>query len=333
MSSSFFLRTVFTSLSFLLTVSCSYAQYEGGQGSGHDTLNFPNSICSSFYGNSNSGYDAVHNPSGGNCGMFFGDSSSGYSSLDNPGTGNCTMFVGGEFSGHHQTHYVNPNSTCFLFTESANGGSGHSGRAYSADNLDLCAIIALGVDASPLFGEVLENNSGRLYWQTYSERNNSGFEIQKSFDGQTWETIGWVDGAGSSTSPLDYEFIDPDVSQQGHYYRFRQIDFDGVVSYSNLVLLSLKAPVSLEDIFVLFPNPASQSSGLKLRGWVKKEWKVELTVIDPTGRVLFSEKHRFDQGSELFEFSMEQFSAGTYYLVVKPENNASNLRIPFVIVH
>ncbi|MNX90749.1 hypothetical protein D3C86_1228090 [compost metagenome] len=243
------------------------------------------------------------------------------------------MFVGGEFSGHNDDHYVNPNSTCFLFTESVNGGSGHSGRTYSADNLDLCAIIALGVDASPLAGEVLENNTGRLYWQTYSERNNSGFEIQKSFDGQTWETIGWVEGAGNSVFTREYEFFDSEISPKGHYYRFRQIDFDGVVSYSNLVLLSLKAPVSLEDIFVLFPNPASQSNGLKLRGWVKKEWSVELTVIDPTGRMLYSEKHRFDQGSELYEFPMDLFSAGTYYLVVKPENNASNLRIPFVIVN
>lgn len=332
MNCSFFLRTVCASACFLLTFFHSYAQYEGGQGSGYDTLDFPNSICSSFYGNANSGYDAVHNPSGGNCGMFFGDSSSGYASLHNPGTGNCTMFVGGEFSGHHTDHFVNTNSTCFLFTESVSGGSGHSGRAYSADNLDLCAIIALGVDASPLFGEVLENNSGRLYWQTFSERNNAGFEIQKSFDGQNWETIGWVDGAGSTTSTMDYEFLDPDISQQGHYYRFRQVDFDGAASYSNLVFLSLKAPVSLEDIFVLFPNPASYSSGLKLRGWVRKEWKVELTVIDPTGRGLFSERHVFDQGSEVYAFPMDLFSAGTYYLFVKPENNASNLQIPFVII-
>lgn len=318
---------------FLLTFSHSHAQYQGGQGSGHDTLDFPNSICSSFSGNSNSGYTALHNPSGGNCAMFVGDSSSGYSSLHNPGTGNCTMFIGGDFSGQDDTHYVNPNSTCFLFTESVNGGSGHSGRAYSSDNVDQCAIIALGIDGSPLFGEVLENNSGRLYWETYSERNNSGFEIQKAADAQTWETIGWINGAGNSATALEYEFRDPDLSVEGQYYRFRQIDFDGAVTYSNIVFLSLKTPVSLEDIFVLFPNPASQSNALKLRGWVKKEWKVDLTIVDPAGRVLFSEKHIFDQGKELFEFPMDLFSAGTYYLFLEPENNASNLRIPFVVVN
>lgn len=241
------------------------------------------------------------------------------------------MFIGGEFSGQNNTHFVNPNSTCFLFTESVNGGSGHSVRAYSSDNLDQCAIIALGIESSPLFGEIVENNKGRLYWQTYSERNNSGFEIQKATDGEIWETIGWIDGAGNSTVTLEYEFYDPNLSSEGQYYRFRQIDFDGVVSYSNSVFLSLKAPVSLEDIFVLFPNPASHFHPLKLKGWVKKEWSVELTIVDPTGRILFSEKHLFDQGKELFEFPMDLFAAGTYYLFIKPENNASNLQIPFVI--
>lgn len=333
MGISFFLRTGFVSVLFLLNLFYSFGQFEGGQGSGYDTLNFPNSICSSFYGNSNSGYTALHNPSGGNCGMFFGDSSSGYNALHNPSGGNCNMFIGGEFSGQNNTHYVNPNSTCFLFTESVNGGSGHSVRAYSADNLNQCAIIALGVEASPLFGEVDENGRGRLYWQTYSERNNSGFEIQRAADGQTWETIGWVDGAGSSTSTLEYEFFDSNLSSQGQYYRFRQVDFDGMTSYSNIVLLSLKTPASLEDIFVLFPNPASQSNGLKLKGWVKKEWRVELTVVDPTGRVLFSEKQTFDQGKDVFEFPMDIFTSGTYYLFLKPENNATNLRIPFVVIN
>lgn len=263
--------------------------------------------------------------------MYVGDSSSGYAAWHNPSGGNCTMFIGGEFSGQNNTHFVNPNSTCFLFTESVNGGSGHSVRAYSSDNLDQCAIIALGIESSPLFGEIVENNKGRLYWQTYSERNNSGFEIQKATDGEIWETIGWIDGAGNSTVTLEYEFYDPNLSSEGQYYRFRQIDFDGVVSYSNSVFLSLKAPVSLEDIFVLFPNPASHFHPLKLKGWVKKEWSVELTIVDPTGRILFSEKHLFDQGNELFEFPMDLFAAGTYYLFIKPENNASNLQIPFVI--
>ncbi len=333
MSTSFFLRTGFASVLFLLNFFDASAQFEGGQGSGYDTLDFPNSICGSFYGDANSGYAALHNPSGGNCSMFAGDSSSGYSAFHNPSGGNCNMFIGGEFSGQNNTHYVNPNSTCFLFTESANGGSGHSVRTYSADNLNQCAIIALGVEASPLFGELTENNRGRLYWQTYSERNNSGFEIQKARDGQTWETIGWVDGAGSSVSVLDYEFFDPDLSSEGQYYRFRQVDFDGMTSYSNMVFLSLKTPASLEEVFVLFPNPASQANGLKLKGWVKREWRVELTIVDPTGRIIFSEKQTFDQGKEVFEFPMEIFTPGTYYLFLKPENNASNLRIPFVIMN
>jgi len=328
MRKSFYTQCV-TAVVLLIISQSVTAQFEGGQGSGHDTLDFYNAGCNSFLGDSNSGYVAEHNPSGGNCNMFVGDSSSGHFTSE-PALSVCSMFIGGDYSGQNTTDYVNP-YTCAQFTESPNGGSGHSSRNFTSDNPD-CAIIALAIEASPLFGEIIDGK-GRLYWETYTERNNMGFELQKTYDGQVWETIGWLNGAGSSSSRLEYEFVDPNLSSTGQYYRFKQLDFDGVFTYSNTVFLNLDAPASLEDIFVLYPNPNTSSNALKLKGWVQKDWDVQLTISDPTGRILFNDKHIFGPGTEVFEFPVDFFVPGTYYLFLKPEDTTVGLQIPFVIMN
>lgn len=328
MSKSFYIQFI-TAITLLLVSYAASAQFEGGQGSGHDTLDFYNAGCNSFLGDSNSGYTAEHNPSGGNCNMFVGDSSSGHFASQ-PSLSVCSMFIGGDFSGDNNTHYVNPHA-CAQFTESPNGGSGHSSRSFTSDNSD-CAIIALAIEASPLFGEIIDGR-GRLHWETYTERNNMGFEVQKTYDGQNWETIGWVNGAGSSSSRLEYEFFDSNLSSTGQYYRFKQLDFDGAFSYSNIVFLNLDAPASLEDIFVLYPNPNTSFNALKLKGWVQKDWNVQLQISDPTGRILFSDKHVFGPGTEVFEFPVDFFVPGTYYLFLQPEETAVGLQIPFVIMN
>ena len=48
------------------------------------------------------------------------------------------------------------------------------------------------------------NRSGHISWQTKSEINNAGFEVQKSMDGISWDSLGFAQGAGSSSLTLDY---------------------------------------------------------------------------------------------------------------------------------
>jgi hypothetical protein len=84
------------------------------------------------------------------------------------------------------------------------------------------------------------DNKVILSWATATEKNNSGFEIERaSFRKnettplQEWETIGFVKGAGTTTQIQVYSFIDDEYKQPGLYqYRIKQIDFDG--SFSNI---------------------------------------------------------------------------------------------------
>ena len=88
------------------------------------------------------------------------------------------------------------------------------------------------------FTASVKNNSVLLNWQTATEINNYGFEIQKSevsSQNSEFETVGFVDGHGNSNSPKEYSFKDENITAGTYKYRLRQIDNDGQFKYSKVV--------------------------------------------------------------------------------------------------
>jgi autotransporter-associated beta strand protein len=71
-------------------------------------------------------------------------------------------------------------------------------------------------------------------WVTASEINNDFFTVERSKDGNSWEEVGTVDGAGDSNTELAYAFVDDDPYSGISYYRLRQTDFDGTTSVSEI---------------------------------------------------------------------------------------------------
>jgi len=69
-----------------------------------------------------------------------------------------------------------------------------------------------------------------LTWYTASETNNNYFKIERSADGEFFEEIGHVNGAGNSNSTIMYQFIDESAPQSKNYYRLSQIDIDGTLT-------------------------------------------------------------------------------------------------------
>lgn len=111
----------------------------------------------------------------------------------------------------------------------------------------------LPVEMTNLELEVIDNIKIGLYWQTASEHNNMGFEIQRSTDAQQWESIGWVEGKGNSNTLLDYSFTDNNPYIGINYYRIKQKDYDERYEYSKIVMGMIDGQ---EGIFI-YPNPAN----------------------------------------------------------------------------
>lgn len=99
----------------------------------------------------------------------------------------------------------------------------------------------------------IENKTNKLRWQTASELNNMGFEIERSDDGTDWETINSVQGNGTTNIIQSYSFIDNRPLVGYNYYRLKQIDYDGKFEYSDIqsVLLGDIKQANMQ----VYPNP------------------------------------------------------------------------------
>lgn len=75
-------------------------------------------------------------------------------------------------------------------------------------------------------------NKVNLSWSTAQEINNNRFEIEKSLDGDNWQTIAMVLGAGTTNNVSNYSYTDQQVKDGTLYYRIRQVDMDGKTTVS-----------------------------------------------------------------------------------------------------
>ncbi|NOX17864.1 MAG: S8 family serine peptidase [Chlorobi bacterium] len=114
------------------------------------------------------------------------------------------------------------------------------------------------------FTAKLEENRVLVLWETATETNNKGFEIQrKSGENGEWEKRGYIDGNGTVSERHSYKYEDK-VDEKGNgklFYRLKQIDFSGVYSFSAEVEISvLPQKYSLEQNY---PNPFNPSTKIE----------------------------------------------------------------------
>lgn len=106
----------------------------------------------------------------------------------------------------------------------------------------------LPIELTEFTATLSNQNATILDWQTASETNNNGFDIEHSTDGLTWEKIGFVEGQNTADK---YSFIHPAPQRGVNYYRLKQIDLDGGFKYSEIVSVE----VNRSNTISIYPNP------------------------------------------------------------------------------
>lgn len=96
-----------------------------------------------------------------------------------------------------------------------------------------------------------------LHWATAMEINNDYFSIERSSDGETFGSIGFVPGTNQSNGIASYDFVDQGAeSGQLYYYRLKQLDRDGSVFYSKV--LEVWRSETDNNAMLIFPNPVNE---------------------------------------------------------------------------
>ncbi len=180
------------------------------------------------------------------------------------------------------------------------------------------------------FSANVKNNSVVLSWQTATEVNNRGFEIERSFkaeNGRTsWDKIGFVQGNGSSTNMNQYSFTDNNLVKPGqYYYRLKQIDFDGRYSYSP----EAEADVSKPTVYFLsqnYPNPFNPSTTIEFS--IPERSHVSLKVYDVLGNEVATLVNGWmESTNHQVTFDGSRLASGIYYYTLTTGNFTSTKKL------
>jgi len=113
------------------------------------------------------------------------------------------------------------------------------------------------------FAVVARKQDALVTWATAQELHSAYFAVERSTDGTQYSEIGRVNGQGTSTTNHAYSFTDTGIGREMPgmiYYRLRQVDTDGTISYSPTKVIRFDALVAVQ----VLPNPASQELHVQL---------------------------------------------------------------------
>ncbi len=168
------------------------------------------------------------------------------------------------------------------------------------------------------FTAVRHSSSVSLKWETFTESNNTGFNVERyNTASATWESVAFIPSQasnGNSNGKLTYQFTDQNNSNAISQYRIKQTDFDGKFSYSKVCAVQGQNQMAKT---VVFPNPSS--NGRVTVSYPDASLR-NIMLVDMSGRMV--RQWRSYSNSSL---QIDNLTPGMYSLRTIGTNNESSV--------
>ncbi len=181
----------------------------------------------------------------------------------------------------------------------------------------------LPVDLLNIYGFINGNNT-ILKWTTSIEKELNYFEIERSNDGLNFEKVGIVNAIGNSTNKNEYSYTDYTSFSDKKYYRLKQVDKNGLYSYSKILVIQKN---NKHDEIAIFPNPVASLLILQAKGITQNSKDIELVNLQ--GVVI--KRKQFYQGSTICFIETNDIPNGTYFIMIADVNSKKSF--PIVVAH
>lgn len=151
----------------------------------------------------------------------------------------------------------------------------------------------------------------QLDWGTLHEINNNVFIVERSNDQKLWNSIGSVKAVGNSSQKQGYSFTDKSPIAGITYYRLKQIDYKGEITYSSIIRFN----AVIAKKFSLFPNPVTSSTQLfSKEGFTSSQTVI---ILDSKGTVV---RKLNPMGINSLQLDLSNLANGLYLIHVIDRN-------------
>ncbi|HCL83519.1 MAG TPA: hypothetical protein DIC22_06055, partial [Chitinophagaceae bacterium] len=175
------------------------------------------------------------------------------------------------------------------------------------DNFSITGGTPLPIKLLSFTAQNINNNHVLVSWSDSMEHLVDRFEVQRSADNTSFQTIQTVKAVGESLVPQYYSVNDNQPLGGMNYYRLKEIDLDGKFYYSPVVSVQFDKTEGLE----IYPNPATNYTGV----YSMKDPIIEINIYDIAGKLL--QKNITASGQTSIQVNTSVLSKGVYIIAVK----------------
>lgn len=189
---------------------------------------------------------------------------------------------------------------------------------YTVASLALTSLLMTVKYIEPPFPVELTSFTGRvtnefvqLNWETETEINNYGFNIERKSETSEWTNIGFVLGNGNSNSTKKYNYNDTEpIGGSKFLYRLKQIDNDGKFEYSDVIEVEV-IPTRFE-LSQNYPNPFNPSTTLMFS--LPKQTQLKISIYNMLGELVETvAEGQYEAGYFKTNLILSNLASGIYF--------------------
>lgn len=188
---------------------------------------------------------------------------------------------------------------------------------YATDTVQLFPIapcVPLQTDLYDFRGVVSDENI-QLSWKVANNQFVQFFEIERSFDGIHFSTVGMIDKKASDDLITNYSYQENTDESGGTiiFYRLKLITTAATIKYSSIINFNFGKTGNSN--LIIFPNPARDVIQLQVKSATNTKMKVD--IFDPSGKLIATSGFSLQRGINVMSLdALADKPRGIYFAMV-----------------
>ena len=197
-------------------------------------------------------------------------------------------------------------------------------------------LVANAGNKSNLPIELLEFTAKRkeadlvqLDWSTAAELNNKGFYVERLLATESeFTAIEFIEGKGTTTDLNYYQLLDNNSYIGNTYYRLRQVDFDGSITYSDTRVVAGRTVESSSNntmATAIYPNPANKFIHIRFDQLPANVETAAIRILDTQGRLVHHQEQAVNAYETITLQAFEQLPNALYLVSIQLDNGDKSI--------